>query len=151
MSSKKRPTISALKHRVVLCSAQDVTIAGTAMVINRAAVTEAWARIEAKRGSFFGRDGTVVDESREKASHTVDIRYRTDLAIRSTAWLYEARLMSEPRWYKVLDVRDFDEDGRFWRFECRLVAASDLQQPPQPSTAQPTPGGAMPLPAGVKL
>lgn len=147
-----RTSIASFRHRVVICSAQDVVTTDGEMSLVKRKMWEAWAKIEPKRGSMFGRDGQVIKESRDTPSHEIAIRYRSDKVIASSAWIYEQRLRSEPRWFKILKVRDEGEVGYLWCFECRLVEKSDLVARPQPIvTPDPSSGIIVPLPQGALL
>lgn len=122
-------SIAKLTHRIKLCSERDATVDGGMPVLTRDDVLTVWAQIQPKRGSFFV-NGTVAMENRENPSHYITIRYRSDLQIRSTAWVYEERRASPPRWYKVLSVQDRDENGRWFQLEVRLVeSADDITRP----------------------
>jgi head-tail adaptor len=140
----KRPKVSDYKHRITICTSVDV-VEGPLMVMTRKTAFDTWASIRSHRGALFSKDGVAIQEQRSNSSHEIMIRYRTDREISATAWIYEQRLKSSPRWFKVLSVEDADEDSRVWKFRCRLVErADDVSKPVEPS-------GAMPLPEGVNL
>lgn len=147
---KSEITIAALKHRVQLCSMQDVVIEAEGMRLIRTEAFKAWAAIETKSGSMFAKEGVVIDEPLSRQSHLITIRYRHDFVISSAAWLYEERRKSEPRWYKVLKVKE--ADCEWWVLSCRLVEKSDLiSKPQEPGTANAEEGFLVQLPPGVKL
>lgn len=149
---RPRPGLAKLSHRVQFCTAADVGVVNGAMVLNRVEAFAMWAHIEAERGSYFARDGFVIEETHDKPSHRITTRYRPDILIANTAWLYEARLLSPPRWFKILEVQDLHEDGRYWYFKTRLVDQSDLTAPPETAAKAATlAAGASPLPPGVLL
>ena len=152
MASRDRKSISDYRHRVVLCHADEVAaLSDGSLSLTRSRAWDAWAVIEEKRGSAFGRDGQVVKENRDQSSHEIYIRYRSDKVITVAAWVYEARLRSEPRWFKILQVKDVGENGYQWCMTCRLVSKSDADPAPQ-DTANATSGSiASPLPVGVVL
>lgn len=139
-------SIASLKHRVAICTMDDVVVDASTLSLRRAEVLRTWANIEAKNGSMFAKDGVAIMESRERQTHIICVRYRYDMVISSAAWVYEERLKSEPRWYKVLSVVDA---GEFWKFKCRLVEKSDAAEVPSPVTA--TDEFKMDLPRGVVL
>jgi head-tail adaptor len=143
--------IRQLNHRVTLCSASDVLAEPGKLSLVREGVLTCWAAITPSRSSYFSREGAAVMERADYYSHHVFIRYRTDISVRSTAWVYEARLKSEPRWFKVVDVLNVDEDSRFWRLSCRLVEASDLVRPPDAPGTAAAASIAAPLPDGIEL
>lgn len=138
-------SIAALKHRIKLCSMQDVVVETEGMRLTRTEVFTAWAAIEAKAGSMFAGNGTVIDEPLSRQSHMIGIRYRSDFSITSAAWAYEERLASEPRWYKILKVKE--QGCEWWVLSCRLVEKSDLISKPQ----EPNSGFLVGLPSEVKL
>ena len=117
--------ISNLAHKVELCSARDEIDANGQVLIRRQIVLSDWAAIEATSGSFFSTLGEVVDEMRGMKSHRIFIRYRAHIEIGTAGWIYETRLSSAPRWYKILAIEDCGEESRFWRFDCRLVSKGD--------------------------
>lgn len=144
-------SIATFRHRVTICSADDVVTSDGEISIVKRKAWDAWAKIEPKRGSMFGRDGQVIKESRDAASHQIAIRYRSDKVIASSAWIFESRMRSEPRWFKILKVRDEGEVGFLWVFECRLVEKSDLIQRPHEAKPADPAGIVSPLPQGVQL
>ena len=132
-----------LTHRVALCTMNDVVDEGGTMRLAREIVTLTWAQIEARRGSFIAVSGYTIDDPLEKRTHLITVRYRTDLEITSAAWIFEKRLKSAPRWYKVIEIlNDHSEFVSIW---CRLVEQSDTVTSP---VAKMT--GAD-MPQGVKL
>lgn len=141
----KRVTTADLKHYVALCSAKDVVIDGAEIVLARPEVARVWAKIAPTRGSFMV-GGFEAGVSRETPTHEITLRYRSDLDISATAWIYEERLAAPPRWFKVLEEVDVDEAGRWTRVKCRLVNRSDEAAAPSS-----LPGGAVPPPKGVSL
>jgi hypothetical protein len=153
IGSGGRNGIATRKHRVVLCKADDIILDCATIVLKRTALLEYWARITPTRSSLLGRDGFAVADNREKPTHRIHMKYRSDMVLASTAWVYERLLKSPPRWYKLLDVRDDCIDNqRYLSLECRLVeAGDDIVEPQQVAPASGTGFGAMPLPVGVKL
>lgn len=141
---KKRHGISDMIHRVAICTAKDVVVSGASIELSRELAFDTWAAITPHRGSMFGKDGSAIKEDRERQSHVIKIRYRDDREISASAWIYEQRLKSSPRWFKILDVKDVDEVQRYWEFSVRLVDRSD-------NTIAPSNSPAVPLPEGVKL
>jgi head-tail adaptor len=138
--------ISALRHRVVLCSQKDVITSHGSLTLIRKEVMATWASIEAKRGSMFSPNGQAMMDNRNERTHIIKIRYRPDLEVSSYAWIYEERRISPPRWFKILTV-DQTEDGcsPCYEFGCRLVERSDEAQRPD------TPTVVASLPKGVHL
>jgi len=142
-------SISALRHRVSLCTQQDIVTADGGLRLPRAHVTTVWAAIEQRRTNSFGPNGAVsYVQDRNKYTHRIYIRRNPELLVTHTAWLYEARTKSAPRWFKVLDVGETDSlwsplilNQRrasympLFRFDCMLVErGDDLQEPEEPAT-----------------
>lgn len=113
------------------------------MRLAREEIMLTWAQIEVRRGSFIGVSGYSIDQDLEKRTHLITIRYRTDLEITSAAWIYEKRLKSAPRWYKVIEI--LNDDSEFVDIWCRLVEQSDHATPPVATLA------GQDMPQGVKL
>lgn len=125
--------IADRRHRVTICSAQDVVTEAGELRLTRVGAWDCWAAIKATRPSTFGRDGYVVKDPREGASHEIAIRYRTDKLISAAAWVYEARRKSAPRWFKVLSIR---QEGEELILSCRLIERSDdVLAPVEPGEA----------------
>lgn len=120
-------SIAELRHHVQLCSQKDVVTRDGNLFLARADVLTCWAKIEDKKGSLHGPTGLVTRESHDVRSHRITIRYRTDVDIKSTAWVYEARIKSPPRWFKVLAVTDRDSA---FILDVRLVERSEVAMAP---------------------
>lgn len=143
-------SIAQLRHRVHLCSQKDVVVEGT-LRLNREGVLSMWAMIEAKASSAFAPTGAVVNDQRNKRTHIITTRYHRDLDISVMAWIYEARLKSAPRWFKVLKVTQSEQGGsEFFKFDCRIVeSAADIVEPAPEKDHHNSP--VLGLPPGVKL
>jgi hypothetical protein len=90
-----------------------------------------------------------MNESRSKRTHIITMRYRWDLNISLMAWLYEQRMKSSPRWFKVLKVGQTETNGnQFFRLDCRLVERDDDLSHP---TTEAGTGPAVWVPEGVRL
>lgn len=132
--------IAGLDHRISLCTMHDVVeeVAGSGvMSLRREAIAEQWAQIVAKAGSFFTREGQAIEpgrETRQVRTHQIVMRYRADLNVSGSAWVYERRRKSSPRWYKVLGVSD---NGLYFTLDVRLVERSDLAPTPVAPVASP--------------
>ena len=144
----KRITTADLKHSIVLCSAKDVVVDAGTIALVREPAFRCWASVKEFRGPLMS-GGFEVTKDRETASHDIVIRYRSDVDVAATAWVYEARGTSQPRWYKVLETFDIDEAGRWHRLRCRLTNRADFVTPP--ALVDGAKLGAVPLPQGVKL
>lgn len=142
--------IADFRWRVVICSMDDVVINSAEMRLIRKGIYEAWAYIAPKRASMFSKEGYAVKEKRDSPSHNIAIRYRADISFSTAAWIYEKRLKSPPRWFKILGYQNKDEGSEYYIFSARLVEQSDLAVEPAEGE-EPKITGAYPLPDGVKL
>lgn len=145
-----RFVIASFKHRVAVCSMKDVVEQNGTMSLTRADVYHAWAKIVPSVKSMFSSDGYAVKQSADARTHKIVIRFRRDLDITSAAWLYEERLQSGNRWFKVLAIAEAGECGEYLEMDCRLVERGVETSPPVDPVAT-LPGGAVPLPKGVSL
>lgn len=121
-------SIKNYDHKVALCSMNDVVDEGGTMRLTRKEVLLTWAKIEVRRGSFIGAAGFSIMQPLDRRTHIITLRHRVDLEITSAAWVYEARLKSAPRWYKVLEI--LNDDGKDILVYCRLVEESDKAETP---------------------
>lgn len=143
-----RVSIGSRKHRIVVCASRDNIQSSDTVSIVRRGVFEGWAAIELKRSSSFSREGFSIQQGSEVVTHYVTMNYRPDVDITNAAWLYEERLSSPPRWFKIIRYGELDE--RSWRFEVRLVEKSD--DAPKPKTHSPEePARFVPYDDGVEL
>lgn len=89
---------------------------------------------------MFSRAGYNIMEDRNRQTHVATMRMRRDLEISSAAWIFEQRLQSGSRWFKVLGIKE--EDGTMLTLSLRLVErGDDLVSPTkdeQPATAAPS-------------
>jgi head-tail adaptor len=125
----KVPTTSDLRHRVKLCSAQDVITEDGELKFSREEVFTTWAQIEAKIASQFNRSGENLLNEKERQTHLITIRFRRDIDVSSTAWIYEERAQSGARWFKVKGVRDLNEDGQFLQISASLLERGIVTPP----------------------
>lgn len=123
-------SIASLNHRVAICTSTDVVISSGTITIAREDVYHAWAKIENKQSSSFSREGFSIQQPLNRQTHLITIRYRRDIDISAMAWLYEERLQSGARWFKVLGVKDQDSSAQFITLSCRLVERGDDLVPP---------------------
>lgn len=138
--------ISDLRHRVSLCSQKDVVVAGAELRLVREDVFTTWAAIKPKKGSTFSAQGAAMLDNRNVRTHRICIRYRPDIMVSAYAWIYEARRLSPPRWFKVLMVDQTEGPGSpLYEFDCRLVERGDELAVPGEGTIVSS------LPLGVKL
>ena len=134
------------RHKVTLCRGRTFAVDAGAY-LRKDEVFSAKADIREVRGSFFA-GGFAIQESRNVYSHNIFIRVAPKFDITGSAWVYEERHKTPSRWYKVLQIQDFNETGREYRLLCRLVEKSDDAEPPA------TPGRdsyVALLPVGLKL
>lgn len=158
-------SIASLRHMVALCSGSDVVVSPGSIESRRPPIFTARADIQPKRAQQWSPQGFAAFDEKERPSHDVAIRFRPDIDITRAAWLFEERLQSGRRWFKVLGVVDVEERGRFWKLSCRLVekgveAPAPTQSPPATVDGKPsapvakkksTLPSAQGLPPGVKL
>lgn len=149
MAGYARKGIADYTHRIVLCSGYD-EIAGAAQVFqSKYAIAEVWACIKEVRTTFHvGSRGTDVEEGKDRYSHNITIRWRPDLNITGHAWVYEKRVKTGGRWWKVIGIKETDESQLEFVLQARLAEKSDFVAAP---TAPAPTSGATPLPAGVRL
>ena len=130
--------ISDLRNRISLCTMRDVVEDGGVMTLARDNIATVWARVYAQPHlpSFISPYGYAVQESSDRPTHLITVRYKIDLDISSAAWVYEVRRKSPPRWYKILG---FAEREDFITMHAHLVESSDLAPPPRNQlSAEPT-------------
>ena len=139
--------IADKKHRVILCSAK-TTAEESIAEVQKFAILASWAAIEEKKASQYNREGVAIRDSVDAKTHEIYINYRPDLDISVAAWIYESRLKSPPRWFKVLKIGEMS-DLRHWCIEVHLTEKSESS--PVPVLSKPTQFSAVPLPGGVKL
>lgn len=144
MAGPREPKLNELKHRVALCRADDVVVDGGTMEIRREAIRWTWAAIEHQThmASYLSQAGFAIKENAQRPTHRIRVRYGHELDYSATAWVYEERLKSPPRWYKFLG---FVEEGCFVMLECHLVERNDDAKP------MVEPGPLDPAPQAVKL
>ena len=140
-------SIAARRHRLKLCKQEDVVVSGGGFELRRQEVTTVWAEVEEKKSSTFSPHGAVMADSRNQRTHCVYIRYSYLMNLSVMAWLYEERLKSSPRWFKILKVGQTEMKGTpYFKLDVRLVErADDIAEPRRDS------GPATPLPDGVAL
>lgn len=128
--------IANFRHRVAICSMDDIAMADGFMSLVRKDVYHCWAFIQDYEGSTYSKAGYVVQEKVDDKSHLIFVRYRSDMNFSSAAWIYEARLKSSPRWFKILETQNWKEMGRYNCFSCKAVELSDLATTPQTQKPQ---------------
>lgn len=141
--------IREFKHRVALCSMKDVVEEGGIMTLTRQDVYHCWAKITVYLKSLFSKEGYSIKQNENDRTHHIFIRNRRDIDITSAAWVYEERLQSPPRWFKVIGIFDQSEDGEYIAIDARLVEKSmDISPPVEANKINLKPS---PLPTGVEL
>lgn len=132
----KKVGIKDLKHYVALCSGKDVVTSTGMPVLFREDVLRTYVKIEPKASSMFSREGFAIMEPRDKQTHLITMRMRRDIDIASSAWVYEERLQSGSRWFKVLGIKDDNEDGEFIILSAKIIEkGDDLTTPVEPKPA----------------
>lgn len=145
--------IAQFKHRLAVCSMNDVVEQGGNMVLRRQDVYHCWAKIVPSVGGLFGASGDAIKQGRDVRTHKITIRFRRDIDFTQTAWFFEQRLQSGGRWFKLLDMYETNEDAAYLECAVRLVERSLTVPPVNPvANCQPElPLGAMAVPNGVDL
>lgn len=118
-----RVTARDLKHIVMLCTSNDVVTDDGKLILIRENVVTTWMKIEVKAASSFSRAGYNLDENTNKQTHIATMRFRRDFDISTAAWIYEERLQSGARWFKIIGVKE--EDGKFMVLALHLVERGD--------------------------
>lgn len=149
MSRREQYVLNDFKHRVAICSMKDVVEAGGQMVLARKDVYHCWARIVHTTKSLYDGSGSSVKQSREVRTHQICIRQRRDIDFTQAAWIYEERLQSGARWFKILEFAEQGELGHYLEMDCRITERGVALQPP--ADAHVPVLGAVAMPAGVRL
>lgn len=137
--------IADLRHRLHLCRQEDVVLTGGTLQLNREVVLTVAAAVKEKAASTFSPTGAAMMDNRSARTHQVEFRYRPDINLSAMAWLYELRLKSPPRWFKILRVGHTENNAvPMYCVDCRLVERGD-------DLYVPATGPAVGLPAGVRL
>lgn len=121
-------------HRIAFCRQQDVVTRGSEMELTREQIVWTWARIRSYYGlsSYVSQQGFTVLDAKDKATHSITVRYGLDLSYTTMAWVYEQRRKSEPRWYKILG---FAETQNWVTLNVHLVEKSFVANKPQTTLA----------------
>jgi hypothetical protein len=138
MKDPGAPNLKELKWRIALCTQRDVVVNGSTMELRRVGVILGWARIKSYYGlpAFVGHQGFTIVDAATRATHAITVRMGYYLDYASAAWVYEERLISPPRWYKILG---FSESGNWVTLTTRMVEKSDDALPPHSDfSPQPT-------------
>jgi hypothetical protein len=123
--------IHEFRYRVQICTALDVTEDGKGgIAISRVPAAKMWAKVYAlpHLPSFLSPMGFYVKEKADRVTHWITLRYKADIDFTSAAWIYEERLKSPPRWYKVLG---FYDNLPWVVLHCHLVERSVTATPPR--------------------
>lgn len=135
--------LKKFKHWMQVCSARDV-IVGDQLQFSQKFIYEGWAMINPRRQQTFSAEGHSVMEEKDRRTHFIHMRYNPNVEITTSAWIYEERRLSPPRWFKILFSGDEYEDGRYFKFDCRLMEAGD-------SIIEPSDQNIPGIPNGFKL
>jgi len=143
--------IASLRHRVHLCTQSDVVEDGD-LRLNREGVLTMRASIERWASTEFSPAGAAMRNARNRRSHVIRTRYHPDLNVSALAWIYEERLNSAPRWFKIVNVSQTENKGRpLFMFDVRVHERGDnLVQPAVEDQDNPL-SAATGLPDGVSL
>ena len=141
-SARFNPKISDLRHRLALCSMQDVVEKDGTMELSRKEIAWTWGWIMGQQTvpSFLTPYGYPFGEKFDRVTHRIMVRGGLALDYTSAAWVYETRRVGVPRWYKVVGQFDYER----WVFlNVHLQERSEDAQPPV--------GGLRPLQSKVTL
>lgn len=139
--------IAKLRHRLLLCSQADIVTDGD-WHVKREGVLNMWAAIEVKAASRWTPNGAAIDK-RNSRTHIITTRRHPELNVSVLAWLYEERLKSAPRWFKILSVNETEQKGtQYLMFNVRLTERDDRVATPE---AEEPDHQMSPLPDGVAL
>lgn len=140
-----KKSLASLKHRITLCRQEDVVVSPSEFRLARKEAASFWAEVAPVRSSAFSVNGAAMNEARSILTHRIKIRYQYDLNVSIMAWIYEARLQSSARWFKILKVTQTEnKDFEYLIFDCRLVERGD-------DIVAPSNGPVVGLPSGVRL
>jgi head-tail adaptor len=135
------PAIAQMKHRVVICSSDAKLDENGKVVLSRNSEVELWAAVEEVRQPAYLKSGLNLEQ--EYKTHRIMTRNLREYDFTIAAWIYEHRVKSSPRWYKVMS---FSDDGPYMMFETALRSRADL------AALVPNCGSVtVPLPTGIKL
>lgn len=118
------------KHRVIVCSQKSDVDEEGRLLITRAGVVQGWAAISPVKAIRFSQDGVSMQKDTMQPTHDITMNYNPDVNISVSAWVYEHRLKSPPRWFKVISVVNVDECSEYMKLRCRLVETSDEVEAP---------------------
>lgn len=142
-------SIAGRRHKLLLCTQDDIVTENNDWIVNRKAVMSVWAAIKTKAGSTFNPHGASM--SKPVQTHLIKIRYKRDVNVSNFAWLYEERRKSSPRWFKILKVSQTETSGtEYFEFSCRLVERGDEVPKPDQDLPEST-NAAKAMPDGVSL
>ncbi|AFH19819.1 structural protein [Agrobacterium phage 7-7-1] len=118
------------KHRVIVCSQKSDVDDNGQLLISRTGSINGWAAIEPVKAIRFSKDGVSMQKDTFQPTHDITMNYNPDVNISVSAWVYEHRLKSPPRWFKVISVINVDECSQFMRLRSRLVESNDEVEKP---------------------
>jgi head-tail adaptor len=141
--------IADRKHRVIVCSQRDDVDEGS-LVVTRVGAITGWAAIEPVKASRFSRDGQAISTRTMEPTHDITMNYNPDVTLSLSSWVYEHRLKSPPRWFKIISVTNVDECSQYMKMRCRLTEITDEAiEPVEEERKQEF--GAVKLPDSVQL
>lgn len=143
-------SIGERRHRVAICSQSDVILKDGQYVYSRPGVIEGWAAITPVAFNRFSRDGAAITDDSKRPTHTIEMNYNPNVNVSVSAWIFERRLKSPPRWFQIISVENCYEESQFWKFKVRLAEASDDVSEPAKETPR-SDFDPVPLPDGVEL
>lgn len=149
MLFRSKLKVSDFRHMLILCSQNDVVMKNGMLAVKKIGVMPVRCKIEQKASSMFSPHGATMKDSSDSRTHQVTMRYHPEINISAMAWLYEERLISPPRWFKILKVGQTEDQGSlFYIVDARITERSDFAATPTDSASK---GPAVGLPSGVRL
>lgn len=142
-------SIKEFRHSVVLCSSKDVIESEEDVSITKTEVVKRWAKIETRKPfSKWNTYGYSEDNDANEPTHRIVFYMDRTMDISSTAWVYEKRLQSGDRWYRVVSIKELDEGSLYTVMNCVLKQRGDTLAP---IVKKPDVCLAAELPSGVRL
>jgi hypothetical protein len=111
-----------------MCREEDIIVDGE-FRIKKDGIRSAMAKITQIRKSKLSRTGNEL-RTTDDATHSIEIRSTYGVEYTNSAWIYEHRLRSSPRWFKVNGIL---EDVDFTAFSVVLSERGDQVAEPSGS------------------
>lgn len=126
--------LSLRRHRVYLCTQNDVVVNDGELQLVRESIKGMWAEIinRPDEGVNSTPEGMTYGDSKITHTHRIRTRYDYRYNISNLAWIYEMRRKSSPRWFKIISVDQTEQSGtQYFMFYVRLTERSDQAAMPE--------------------